>query len=99
MFNSYIVGLKPVGVDERLAVTSTPGPASAATINMAFATDFLCQNQGAVIYVTFDGSVPTGSNGFSYTDGEKFYLSRQELATASFYCATTSAVQIQPESR
>lgn len=97
--NTYISALKPVGVSQRLAVTSTPGGASQATKDTYLATDFLCQNQGADIYVTFDGTVPTATNGFSFADKEKIYLSRQELSSASFYCATTSAVQIQPESR
>lgn len=95
--NIFKPGMAPSGLRERYAVTSTAGQPALATSFPSRASYVLVQNIGADIYFTLDGSTPSGTAGFLLPDKEMICLSRQEFVAAKFYCATTSALECQPE--
>jgi hypothetical protein len=87
MNNSLIVNLypKPTGeADQRLTVSTTP---VTLTENWTAANTkyLLIDIQTADVYVTFDGSVPSSTNGHLFkTTGQPFFWSREAARVARF---------------
>lgn len=94
--NTYTI---PYGTDQQLAVsTSVVQLVSTGFVSPVRAVDV--QIQGANVRVTFDGSNPTDTNGFIYTNGTGTTWSLARAKAAKFIRddSTDAVVHAQPVS-
>lgn len=87
---------KPSATAGVRTAVSTTAVASGVT---PLATDYyaLVEIQTNDMYVTFDGTTPSGTNGFKYTAGTRETWSKQRLLAAKFIrVSADGAVMVQP---
>ena len=81
--------------DQRLTVDATAGGVQFGTAFHALTTCVLLDVQTAGVYVTFDGSAPTTTNGHYLAAGTSYTWSRASATAAKFIreAAVSAAVQ------
>jgi len=92
--NLYIGNVNPNGTPENLSVATTGSGASFADFDTD--TDYvLIDIQDNNVYVTFDGTAPTASNGHLLVKEQGLIVLSKNAATAAKFLAIDSAAVIQ----